>query len=75
MVPLASTTVSSSITWACDNLCVRRLNIFMGPNEANVKKVPFDDSKMPETDDDYPLIDDKSDVFNYFYDGPGPAKL
>lgn len=54
----------------------KKLWQFYGSKRGDVKKVPFDDAddpKTPEPDDDCPIVDDKSDVLNYSYDGPGQA--
>lgn len=54
----------------------KKLWQFYGSKRGDVKKVPFDnadDPKTPEEDDDCPFVDDKDDVLNYSYDGPGQA--
>ena len=54
----------------------KKLWQFYGSKRGDVKKVPLDnadDPKTPEPDDDCPFVDDKSDVLNYSYDGPGQA--
>lgn len=54
----------------------KKLWQFYSGKRGDVKKVPLDnadDPKTPEPDDDCPFVDDKSDVLNYSYDGPGQA--
>jgi hypothetical protein len=54
----------------------KKLWQFYGSKRGDVKKVPFDnadDPKTPQEDDDCAFVDDKDDVLNYSYDGPGQA--
>lgn len=54
----------------------KKLWQFYSAKRGDVKKVPFDnadDPKTPEPNDDCPFVDDKDDVLNYSYDGPGQS--